>query len=159
MRSSFGPATSNVNGTVTRSDEPAPSVEGSVTCTVVLSGRSTASSRPPACVIGPTSSWPPAAGMIGEFGQRRNTSSSVGRAGVNCTVTTPSTREPATSTWATTSYVGRFGSGADSGPGSGQPGIGASGLAVVVTAAVVVVVLEAGAADALDEAGASARRE
>src|SRR4051794_1803243 len=150
MRSGLGPGTRNENGTDTSIDEPAANVSGSVTWTVVSSGRSTASATPSTRVTPGTSSRTPAAASTGELGQRRNTSSFVGRSGVNRTVIPPSTVPLATSTSAVAKYDGRFGSGSASGPGSGQPAIGANGLAVgggagIVTTLVVVT-------DALDDA-------
>src|SRR5690349_15183898 len=115
----------------TEIDVPAGNGDGNVTCTVVSSGRSTASGCPALVVTAPTSSCTPAAASTGAFGQSRNTSSAVGRSGVNRTASVPVTADPGTSTVAVATYDGRLGSGGASGPGSGQPSIGASGLAVV----------------------------
>jgi hypothetical protein len=67
----------------------------------------------------------------------------------------PVTVDPPTSIAAVAVYTGRFGSGAASGPGSGQPLIGRSGLVVVGAGTVVgmSVVLDSG--DVLDDAGAT----
>src|SRR5438445_12624981 len=61
--------------------------------------------------------------------------------GVKRTASVPVTDDPEKSTAAVATYEGRLGSGRASGPGSGQPSIGASGLAVVGGAVVVTIVV------------------